>query len=271
MYKLIAFDMDGTLLNSKKEISQKTLDAMNKAANEGKYITISTGRSISELKPYKDVLKMVRYAILASATIIYDFKEEKMISRTTIPKKYIKNISDAIASEDVMILAMSEGLGIVPNEELQHIDDYYVGQYKSLYEDTAELVDDILEVVSDEKKDFEKINLYHRDEEARERSLARLNGLDLEMVFSEKTSLEITPKGADKGAGLEKLCEYLGIDISETIAVGDADNDLSIIKKAGLGVAMANANERVKEASDVIVADCDHDGCAEAIENYLMK
>ena len=90
------------------------------------------------------------------------------------------------------------------------------------------------------------------------------------MAYSEISSLEISAQGVDKGVGLKKLCEYLDIPIDQTIAVGDADNDLGALKYAGLAIAMGNANEHVKKIADVIVADCDHEGCAEAIETYLL-
>ena len=90
------------------------------------------------------------------------------------------------------------------------------------------------------------------------------------MVHAESSSLELTATGVDKGVGLTKLCEALGIPVSASIAVGDADNDLSVLRTAGLAVAMGNALDSVKAVSDVTVADCDHDGCAEAIYKYLL-
>ena len=77
-------------------------------------------------------------------------------------------------------------------------------------------------------------------------------------------------KGIDKGVGLKKLCEHLGLPLEQTIAVGDADNDTMALKTAGLSIAMGNATEPIKALADVIVADCDHNGCAEAIDKYLL-
>ena len=90
------------------------------------------------------------------------------------------------------------------------------------------------------------------------------------LVNAESASLEISAAGVDKGKGLLKLCEYLGLSPEKTIAVGDADNDVAILKTAGLSVAMGNALPQIRELSDVSVADCNHDGCAEAIEKYLL-
>lgn len=81
----------------------------------------------------------------------------------------------------------------------------------------------------------------------------------------------LSAPGCDKGVGLEKLCACLNLPMEQTIVVGDADNDLEALKKAGLAVAMANAGEAIKAVADVVVADCDHDGCAEAVERYLLR
>ena len=90
------------------------------------------------------------------------------------------------------------------------------------------------------------------------------------LALAESTSLECSAKGIDKGVGLKKLCEHLGLPLEQTIAVGDADNDTMALKTAGLSIAMGNATEPIKALADVIVADCDHNGCAEAIDKYLL-
>ena len=114
------------------------------------------------------------------------------------------------------------------------------------------------------------MNLYHATAEGRERTRKRLAGLDLVLADAEKTALECSATGVTKGTGLLRLCEYLGVEPEETIAVGDADNDLNILETAGLAIAVGNANEHVKAVAAVVVNDCDHDGCAEAIDKYLL-
>ena len=86
----------------------------------------------------------------------------------------------------------------------------------------------------------------------------------------ETASLEFSPTEANKGTGMLALAELLGVPREATMAVGDADNDLPMLRGAGLGVAMGNANERVRAAADVVVADNDHGGVAEAIRTYLL-
>lgn len=91
------------------------------------------------------------------------------------------------------------------------------------------------------------------------------------MLNAGDTSLEISPLGVTKGYGLKKLCKHLNIEVEQSIVVGDADNDLDVLKTAGLAVAMGNANANVKKIADVEVMDNDHDGVAEAIYKYLLE
>ena len=91
------------------------------------------------------------------------------------------------------------------------------------------------------------------------------------MALAEETSLEITCKNINKGNGLKHLCQVLNLSIEQTIVVGDAGNDVEALKVAGLAVVMDNAIDEIKQYGDVIVSDCDHDGCKEAIEKYLLK
>ena len=95
--------------------------------------------------------------------------------------------------------------------------------------------------------------------------------LPVELANSEVSSLEFSPAGVNKGTGLLALAELLSIPRDATIAVGDADNDLGMLRAAGLGIAMGNANESARAVADAVVADNDHDGCAEAIRRFLLE
>ena len=106
--------------------------------------------------------------------------------------------------------------------------------------------------------------------EAREETKKALEDLPVVMSYAEESMLELSPAAVDKGIGLEMLCKYLSIPVEETIVVGDSFNDLPILRKAGLSVAVANAREQVRELCDVMVTDNEHDGVREAIETYLM-
>ena len=112
--------------------------------------------------------------------------------------------------------------------------------------------------------------IHFADVAARDRTFERLADADVTITRCEVSSLEFTCPGVDKGTGLTALARQLGLGISQAIAVGDADNDLAMLRAAGLGVAMGNAIPAAVAAADVQVADNDHGGCAEAVRRYLL-
>lgn len=150
--------------------------------------------------------------------------------------------------------------------------DYHMAQYQEAYERITVKWENIYDEYICNPFPVEKLNLYHTSCESRARTKRRIEEAEIPvtMVLAEAASLEISSYGINKGGGLEKLCEHLGISLRETIAVGDADNDIEVLKRAGLAVAMGNANDTVKGIADVIVNDCDHDGCAQVIEEYML-
>ena len=233
-YKLIAFDMDGTLLNTQKKISKHTVTALNKAIDNNKHVVLSTGRAIVELSDYKKELSNLQYGICESGALIYDFKNKKIINQDTIPLSIINEILDIAYHQDIMIHLLTNGNSVICKDDLEKMDKYNMEIYKSMFTQVATIVEDIYDYAK--KNKIEKIN-----------------------------SLNVT-----KAKGLKILCNYLNTNIANTIAVGDANNDLDILKTAGLAVAMGNANDNIKLICDVIVSDNDHDGCKEAIENYLL-
>lgn len=145
-----------------------------------------------------------------------------------------------------------------------------VAVYQQLYMDTSELVEDAHAVALDPAARVPKLNFHFADPAARDRTHARLADADVTIADCEISSLEFTCAGVDKGTGIAELAGILGIDVSQTIAVGDAMNDLAMLRAAGLGAAMGNAIPEAVAAADVQVADNDHGGCAEAIDRFLL-
>lgn len=268
-YKLISFDMDGTLLNSNKEILPKSLEMIQKAVDSGKEVILSTGRCVAELSDYIGQIPGLRYINCSSGALVYDLKENKEIYSNAIPVEKVKKILDIARLEDCMPHIMTKE-SIVQQCDFENMAHFKMSNYIPLYDKVATKVDNLWKFYEDNSFPVEKFNIYHVNPEERDRAKERLKDPDLVLVNAEETSVEISAKGATKGVGLIKLCEYLGISIEETIAVGDSDNDIEVLKIAGLSVAMGNSNDTVKEMCDVMVADCDCDGCAEAIEKYLL-
>ncbi len=268
-YKLIGLDMDGTLLTSNKNILSDTQNILKKAAISGKYISLSTGRGLAELSDYRRELSFVQYGILVSGAVIYDLKKEKIIHRNYLDKNVVKQILNVGKEEGAMIYFLADGKSIVQKDQAAHMADFHMGVYQEMYNRIA-IPYDSLEDAYLKAHNFEKVNLYCRSKESRQRCFDRLKSLPLQLTYSEETSLETVAKGISKASGLKHLCEYLHIDLTETIVVGDAPNDLEALKAAGFAVAMGNAKAEVKAVCDAVVSDNDHNGVGEAIMKYLL-
>lgn len=269
-YRLIAFDMDGTLLNSQKKITDKTCEAIQKAIDAGVIVILNTGRCVAELEEYMDILDGIQYVNSTSGALVYDRKNDKDIYSSALDVNTVKRILDIVSTEDVMIDFLTRE-SIVQRDKIEKMKQYDMEIYRDMFERVTVKWEDVCGQYLENPFPVSKLNIYHTSEEARNRTRKKIVELQLgvEMVNAETTSIEISANGIDKGIGLEKLCQYLNIPLSQTIVVGDADNDIGAMKKAGLAVAMGNANQRIKELADVIVADNDHDGCKEVIEKYI--
>lgn len=271
-YQLIAFDMDGTLLDSDKHIQPSSLTAISKATAAGKTVILSTGRCLPELSEYLSQLPDVRYLNCISGALVFDRKEQKVIYSCELPSEICCQILNLVEHQDVMIHLLCVQDSLIQRSQLENMAHFGMGQYQGLFERNAKQWEDLIGQYRTDPFSVAKLNLYFTNTETRARIEQQIKaaGIPVTMVHAEATSLEISANGVSKAVGLQKLCEHLGIPIEKTIAVGDAPNDLEILKTAGLSVAMGNSRKQILELADVIVADCDHNGCAQAIYNYLL-
>lgn len=270
MYSLIALDMDGTLLDSHKQVLPSSKKALKDAYQAGKYVCLSTGRGFAELKDYADLFPYLSYGILISGGCLYDFKTNTILSKTCLKKSDIKKIQEVIVTRDVMVQVLTSQSSITKRDQVAHMEDYHMGIYQNMYERVCDFVDDPL-TDAYTRDDCIKINLYHTSEKEREKTYVQLKDLPFELAYAEETSLEISPMHVSKGAGLKKIAQHLHLDLASTIAIGDAPNDLDILKTAGLSVAMGNSVPEVLKVCDQITLDHDHDGIASIINQYLLE
>lgn len=272
-YQLIAFDMDGTLLDSNKTILPSSLTAISDAVKAGKTVILSTGRCLPELREYLPQLSEVRYLNCVSGALVLDQKTNTAIYSRSLAPAVCSQILRIVKHQDVMVHLLGETTSIIQRSHCQNMAHFGMGQYQSLFERNAEQWEDLFAQYRENPFPVAKLNLYFTDPESRQCIEQQIldEHIPVTMVHAEATSLEISAKGVSKAAGLRELCSHLDIPIAETIAVGDAPNDLEILKAAGLSIAMGNSRQEILDLADVVVSDCDHDGCAEAIYQYLLR
>ncbi|MDG4505380.1 Cof-type HAD-IIB family hydrolase [Streptococcus suis] len=270
MIKLIALDMDGTLLNEQKELKQPQIDAIHQAVEAGVKIVLCTGRPLVGVKPFVEQLG-------------FDTEEEFIIVNNGCSTHSTKDWAlidwEELSAEDVRYLA-----GFTENDDVQislfDEEDYFVLAEKandrvnldaSLVGMTPQPID-LDEATSGKHRFFEAMFVGEKEHiDIFENQHNSVLSQHYSTVRSQDYLLEILPNGASKASGLKKLADRLGILPEEIMAMGDANNDLEMIEFAGLGIAMGNANEQVKAIAQDITDTNENNGVAKAIEKHILN
>ena len=268
-YKLLALDMDGTVLNSEKKLTRKTKDAIDGLIKRGVAVVLGTGRGLVELTDYREDLSAINYGVLISGGLVYDFFKDEPIKIHGLDEETILKLIDFGLEEKAMLHLHLVRSALAREEDIQNMAAFGMGIYQSMFDKVCDRCDDPKKYVYEHPGEVIKVNLYHRNEETRDRNFERIKILNLSISYAEAFNLEVSPANITKASGLRELCDYLKIDLSETVAIGDADNDKEILQAAGLAVAMGNASDEIKKIADFITLDNDNDGVAAAIEKFF--
>ncbi|MCI5502110.1 MAG: Cof-type HAD-IIB family hydrolase [Lachnospiraceae bacterium] len=265
--KVLVLDLDGTLTNSNKEITPDTKEAIMKIQKMGHTVVLASGRPTPGVEPLAEELKLDKfggYILSYNGGMIKECKTGEVVYQQTLPKEIVPKLFD-MADELNIGLASYDSDGIVANDnrnkyiELESRINKLPIQYRK---DVAEYIDFPVNKC-----------LGTADPEIapkKEEAIKEKFGDVLNVSRSEPFFIEITPKGIDKAASLEKFCEITGNKRENMIACGDGFNDISMIEYAGIGVAMANAQPEVKEVADFITTSNDEDGVARVIEEFII-
>ena len=268
---LIALDLDGTLLNSQKKLSERNREVLSRCAAAGIQIVPATGRAADGVVPEVRALPGVRYVIATNGGVVTDLEAGKDLKRCTLSNEKALQIFDIIKDYHIMYDPYIKGRGITQPRFIDHMDEFGLTPVlQEMVRFTRDVVPDVIGYVRECGLDVEKINIYMADLEDRERILKALSQVPGIVISSSLfNNLEINAEGATKGNALLWLADYLGIDRSATMAFGDGENDLSMLRDAGIGVAMGNGLESAKAAADEITLTNDEDGVAAAIERLI--
>lgn len=266
-YQLLVLDLDGTLTNSKKEISKPTLDALIEIQEAGKKVVLASGRPTFGVSPLADQLHLERYGsyILSfNGARIIDCRSGKIIYNKTIPKDVIPAIYEIASHYPVDILGYTtetilSGL---------HGNNYSIVE-AAINKLPRKSVTNFCELVMNQ--DNNKFLLTGDPDviaQAKEEMCAKFRGL-LNIYCSEPFFLEIMPQNIDKAYSLQKLLSSIGLSADQMICCGDGYNDVTMIEYAGLGVAMENAQTIVREKADFITKSNDDDGILYVIDQFM--
>ncbi|WP_308638536.1 Cof-type HAD-IIB family hydrolase [Paenibacillus silvisoli] len=245
--KLVALDMDGTLLNDRQEISGENAKWIQKALDAGVTVCFATGRGFPSALPYAEQLKLDTPMITVNGGEIW--------SRPHVLHK--RTLMSAVTVERLHKLA------------LQHPECWYWA-YTTM--DIYNKEKWIKPADNYEAHHWLKFGYYTEDAEMREAILKEVSTWGgLEITNSSPSNLELNPEGVSKAAAIRELCKLLGIEMSQVAAMGDSLNDIAMIREAGLGVAMGNAQDEVKAAADAVTVTNEEDAVAHLIRDYVLK
>lgn len=272
MIKLIAFDLDGTILDDEKRLPEENLSALKEAAEKGVVIVPSTGRIFTGVPEVIRALPFVRYYITCNGASVYDAVEKTSIYRSEIEPELAVRVCRHMDTLDVIYDCYQDDWGWIDRAFYEKAADYIPnrGIYELLLRSRTP-VDDLKATLTARGRGVQKMQMHFRDMEARRREIEDFPRLFPELLATSSipTNIEINSPAAHKGSALLGLCRCLGLERSECAAFGDGTNDLTMLRDAGLGIAMANAEPEVKAAADRITLSNNDCGVAKAIRELL--
>lgn len=238
--KLVALDMDGTLLKSNQEVSQENQEAIAAAKEKNVDVMLCTGRWLQSCYTYAEELELNTYIVTSNGGEIWTASKE-LLERHLHDPNLVEEMWSIGNELDVF-------MWMVSTQKIYH-----------------ERPEDFLEY------DWLKIGFHSDDQQKLQTIREQLSSKQaLEITNSSPANIEVNPVGVNKANGIERVCQEMDITMEEVMAVGDSLNDIKMIEQAGIGVAMGNAQDTVKQAADYIVESNENDGVAEAIKRFVL-
>lgn len=259
--KLIAIDLDGTLLDSDKKVSYQSKKYLEQLKEEGNIIVIATGRNFKSAFLATDGAFFANYIVSSAGSVIYDNMNRRVLMRATIPFEIAQKI-----------------LGLYHSnvEYMEFIDLFDYNRFS--INDNLDVQTELSNMYSflENKKNLSHITIGFKDDstalevyEYIAKKFPYLNSYPVRCHYTKKICIEIVKKGVSKYRGICEIAKIHGIKNEDIIAFGDSENDLSMIKQSGVGVAMGNAFDIVRENAAYVTKTNDEDGVIEFLKYYL--
>ncbi len=265
-YKVIALDLDGTLTNSRKEVSPRNKEAIRKAIEKGVHVVLASGRPMPGVVPVAKEVGLFEtggYMLAYNGSQVMNCRTGEMLIHETLPTQYYPELCRSYRDFGINLLTYNKTGVISENRE----------QYSELESRVCKIpltiVPDLLAAIEQPVSKFLATGNYDNLRTYQD-YLKEVFGDRINAFFSESYFLEIVPPGIEKAASLEKLLKIFGCTREELIACGDSMNDTTMVSFAGLGVAMENAQPHLKSRADYIADTNDNDGVAEVIEKFIL-
>lgn len=268
MLKLVFVDMDGTFLNSAKKITPENLAAMDLAAQRGVQFVPCTGRNVNGIPEQMVSHPSVNYAVCCNGALVCDVHAGSVLHEVGIDKETVRALYRQVEDLPVTFDIFADSKVYTLADRWHYLDEMSVdeasrAQLKSIRVPFDGTLDQLLAACGT----VCRVNVFFMTEEAKSQVWTAVDAdASLRRASSLPCNVEVTDVSAHKGAGLRWLCGHLGVDVADTVAFGDASNDVTMLEAAGDGVAMANALPEAVAAANHATSSCDDSGVA----RYLM-
>ncbi len=289
MYKLVAIDLDGTLLNSYGEVSENTKEEIKKAIENGIEVVLASGRPISSVEDLANELQANHYLISGNGAIVYDMHKKEVVYDRFLSKEQVLNIVKICEENSIYYNIYTENEVLTKSLNYNTLFYYSENTHKQEEKRTnINILTDVYDYIlkSNDQK-YLKVTVCDQSQiifASIIKKLRTINDIDVldvahmskkiikagtEEVLVEYCYTEITNKNVNKWTALEYIMKEKNIDRSEVVAIGDNINDKEMIEEAGLGVAMGNSTPAIKEVANVEVGTNNEEGVRETFQKYI--
>lgn len=269
--RMLALDLDGTLLTRDKRITERTGKTLKAAAKAGLFVVPVTGRPFAGLPKELMDIEGIRYVITSNGASTRDLAEGSLKRSAMLENQVAEQILQIPVSEGLLYSVFVDGMGYCDPDTFRRLTMLFQNTPLEEYvRNSRRSCEDIRELLSDPLPQVENIWIVGKDAAQRDAINAMVHARwDLRTVLTARRDLEIGAVAADKGLAMQDLAQSLGISQKEILAIGDNENDLGMFYHAGISVAMANAEDAIQKQADLTTASNEEDGAALVIEELL--
>lgn len=270
--KVLAIDLDGTLLNKDNQVLPESIEAIRLAREKGIEVVPSTGRLLCESRFAIEAIGGCNYSLHCNGSTVWDHRAGKPLFLSAFSDRRSREAIRRLERYNILYQAYTEDASCCPKRFYGDFTDKILNKtYVEMFRDTQLWMDDLAEEISARGMQVVKYYVPNRDRALLERLKEEMSSLEgFESTFSSNHSLEIFQEGTDKYNGLSKLLGHLGLGFENLMMIGDSENDLRAIEGAAIGVAMANGQDFVRRAADYVAPDHNRNGVAHAIRKFLL-
>ena len=276
--RLLALDLDGTLFNTEGKITPASVQAICRAQEKGVHVVLASGRDYDGM-PWEQLTEVpIEYAVTTNGSAVYSTKDRACLCEECLDQEKIIPILEYLLEKEVYISIFFDGVNYTPISCFPYVENLDIPEYvREALRENRNGIEDLVEYIKKENVRIQKVTLnfqkslaggYLNREEVRE---YLKNDPNIQLVDGGFANLEFAKAGVSKALGLTFLAGRLQIPMEQVMAIGDSENDIEMIETVGLGIAMGNALEHVKEIADDVTETNEKDGVAYAIEKYIVQ